>query len=92
MAHAYAASGDVRKARQILSEFQKKTRDLAYVPHRGFAIIYVGLGEYDAAVAELEKGDQAGEAMDHINVEPRFQPLRSNARFVALLRRHGFAS
>jgi len=92
IAHAYAASGDARKAREILHEFQKQARDLAYVPHKAFAIVYVGLGEYDAAIEELEKGDQAGEAMDHINVEPRFQPLRSNARFVALLRRHGFTS
>jgi TolB-like protein len=91
MAHAYALSGKTREARRILHDYQQNGF-LGHVSHAGIAYVYMGLGEHQAAIEELEKADREGEALDSINIDPNLAPLRHNARFVALLRRHGFAS
>jgi hypothetical protein len=59
-----------------------------YIPPTYPARIYVGLGERDQALAWLEKGHAArGAHMEFLGVEPDFDPLRSDPRFVDLLRR-----
>jgi TolB-like protein/Tfp pilus assembly protein PilF len=88
LGHAYAVSGDKAKARAMLRalELQAKTQ---YMAHRGFALVWLGLGEQDKAIVELEKADHDGEPFDYMNQDNRFTPLRKNSRYLALLRRHG---
>jgi hypothetical protein len=62
-----------------------------YVSHRSFAIIYLGLGEHEAAIAELERADQDGEPFDYIKNDHRYDHVSSNSRFQELLRRHGLS-
>lgn len=90
LAHAYALAGNKTKSRAILRELQQRAKT-QYVSHRTFAIIRVGLGDNDAAIGELEKADQDGESFEYINQDSRYNPLRSNPRFEALLRRHGLS-
>jgi tetratricopeptide (TPR) repeat protein len=89
LAHTYAVSGHTREARQILHDYQQSGIN-GHVSHAAVALVECGLGEYRAAIEALEQADRGGEPLDGLNVEPRFAPLRSDPRFVALLRRHGF--
>jgi serine/threonine-protein kinase len=55
------------------------------------AILYVGLGDKEAALEQLKKAyeDRAGWII-YLNVEPLFDPLRSDPRFAELVRRMKF--
>ena len=59
-----------------------------YVSPYDVAILYVGLGDNDRAFEQLNKAyeDRAGWLI-HLNVEPIFDPIRSDPRFGALVRR-----
>jgi TolB-like protein len=62
----------------------------AYSNSYGTAILYTRLGEMDRAIESLELAfTQHQVAMTEIGIEPAFDPLRSDARFVTLLRRVG---
>jgi len=62
----------------------------AYSNSYGTAILYARLGEMDRAIESLELAfTQRQAAMTEIAIEPAFDPLRSDARFVTLLRRVG---
>ena len=58
------------------------------------AVIYVGLGEKDTAFKWLEKSyEERSISVGNttINMDPRFDPLRSDPRFNGLLRRVNLA-
>jgi TolB-like protein/DNA-binding winged helix-turn-helix (wHTH) protein/Tfp pilus assembly protein PilF len=87
LAHAYAVSGRTEKAMMIL-------RDLAG-RHTGqsptdasVALIYVGLGDNDQAMAWLEKAYQA-RFNPSILLRPAFDPIRADPRFRDLWARIG---
>jgi TolB-like protein/DNA-binding winged helix-turn-helix (wHTH) protein len=62
----------------------------AYSSGYGTAILYTRLGETDKAIESLELAfTQHQLAMTEIAIEPAFDPLRTDARFVTLLRRVG---
>ena len=63
----------------------------AYVSPYDLAILYVGLGDKEHALEQLNKAyeDRAGWIID-INVEPVFDPLRSDPRFAELVSRMKF--
>ena len=53
--------------------------------------MYVALGDYDTAFEWLERGfEERAFGMALLGVEQSFDPLRSDPRFIALLRRMGF--
>ncbi|MCI0391502.1 MAG: tetratricopeptide repeat protein [Acidobacteria bacterium] len=55
------------------------------------AVLYVGLKEYEQALECLEKAvEERDPFVSNLAVESRFDPLRSHARFIALLQRVGF--
>ena len=57
-----------------------------YVPSYHLALAYAGLGDKDAAFAALSRArDERDPALVHVAVEPRFAPLRTDPRFLALL-------
>jgi len=62
-----------------------------YVPPVQIAFVYVGLGERDRAVELLEKAyKERSWELVFIREEPWFDDLRSDPRFVDLVRRMHF--
>ncbi len=89
LAYAYAVAGKKTEARKILDQLNELSRQ-QYVQPRLLARIYVGLGDKEKAFAYLEKSfeDRSIESgFGTINVDPTFDPLRSDPRFNDLVRR-----
>jgi len=89
LGHAYAVSGKRAEAQKILDELNNLSKQRYVSPFR-IAIIYTGLGKNDQAFAWLEKAyEERDSALNHVKVEPRFESLRSDPRFTALLKKMG---
>ena len=87
LAYAYAISGRTEEAIKIIKELEgREGRPSSTDPH--LALIYVGLGDHDQAMIWLNKAYQA-RFNPSILTRPAFDPLRSDARFLDLLRRIG---
>src|SRR6202045_3025466 len=89
LAHAWGVFGEPAKAQEILADLQDSDRH-GYVRAFGVAMIYLGLGDRDQALTWLEKGcnDRDVWALN-LKVDPIYPDLRTDARFVALLKRVG---
>jgi len=87
LGHAYAVSGNLDKARQALAKLHELSKR-RYVPTFGTALIYLGLGDKKRALEGLEKAfEDRYWGLLWLNVDPRFDPLRTDPRFANLLRR-----
>jgi TolB-like protein/DNA-binding winged helix-turn-helix (wHTH) protein/Flp pilus assembly protein TadD len=86
LAYAYAESGKKNEAAKILNDLKNDSHAVSNAPE--IALVYMGLGEKDQAIAWLEK---AYEERFNPSVlrRPAFDPLRSDPRFQNLLRRIG---
>jgi len=90
LAHAYASAGKFEEATGILKKLQERAKT-QYVPSYWIGLVYVGFGDKDQAMDWLEKAYEERSAwLAWVNVEPRFDPLRDNARFKELVRKIGF--
>jgi serine/threonine protein kinase/Tfp pilus assembly protein PilF len=89
LGYAYAASGKRSEAEKILQQLKERAAR-EYIDAILIAYIYVGLGEKDQAFAWLEKAYQERSGlMPWLKGEPKWDPLRGDARFADLLRRIG---
>jgi len=89
LAYVYAVEGDLRKARGILERLQSISRKVPVAAHH-FALIYLGLGEKDNALSWLEKArQQRSPMMAWLKVDPRFDNVRPDPRFRAMMRKVG---
>ena len=89
LAHTYAIAGRRSEAEMLLRQMNGRAQH-TYVPAFHVAIIYAGLGRKDETLAWLERGYQEHSAwMVWLKVDPRFDFVRSDARFQNLLRRLG---
>jgi len=89
LAYAYAVAGRKAEAQKILDQLGELSKR-QYIQPRVIARICVGLGEKDKAFAYLEESlkDRSIETgFATINVDPTFDPLRSDPRFNDLVRR-----
>jgi TolB-like protein len=87
LADAFQSSGVEGYWRWRLNHLAKRA-SREYVPRGAFAEIHAALGEKDLAFEELEKAYQEREAdLTSLKVEPRWDPLRNDPRFQALLLR-----
>jgi adenylate cyclase len=87
LAHALASAGKKGEARQILGELLDRSRT-RYLPSYWIALVFTGLGEIEETMAWLERAyEERSSWLVWINVEPRFDSLRSDPRFTSLLRR-----
>lgn len=81
-----ARRGRVSEARAVAQEFAQHADQMAYLQ----AGIEAALGEYDAAFESLERAIKGRDLqVVSLKVDPNLDPLRSDPRFDALLRRVG---
>jgi len=92
LGHAYALAGLKGEAQKILEELKEQSQREYVLPYN-LAIIYIGLGEKDQAFEWLEKAaEDRSDDLIYLNVDQIFDPLRSDPRFTALVRRIGLAT
>jgi serine/threonine-protein kinase len=90
MASVMALSGDADHARSELNSVLELSKR-QYVSAYQIATIYVALKDKDNAFAWLEKAfNERADWMVFLKVDPRFNSLRSDQKFVDLQRRMGF--
>ncbi len=87
LGHAYASAGRGDEARAILERLEERAGQ-QYVPSYWIALIHIGLDDRDRAFAWLERAYRERSSwLAWIKVEPRFDRLRSDPRFAALIRK-----
>jgi hypothetical protein len=73
----------------MLTELKAQSR-LSRVPPEEVARVYVGLGDKDQALSWLERAyDERSDHLVFVKVDPAWDSLRSEPRFVQILRRIG---
>jgi serine/threonine-protein kinase len=94
MGAVYAATGDRKRAEQILAELEERTQS-EYIPATHIAAIYALIGEKDTALEWLEKAYEERAPLvlgsDWLHAYPgwAFESLRADSRFQDLMRRMG---
>lgn len=89
MAYAYAAAGRTDEARAVFEQIKDIARE-SYVSPYSLARVHIGLGQIDEAFAELDiTYKERHGILTYLKVEPMFDRIRDDARFIDLLRRLG---
>jgi tetratricopeptide (TPR) repeat protein len=82
--------GRANEARDVLTTLKAIARD-HYVPPYAIALVHAGLGEENAALDWLERALTARDVhLAFLTMDPKWDRLRGNPRFRALLARCGF--
>ena len=90
LGHVYATQGRRGEALQILDDLQSRAKS-QYVSPLDIATVHLGLGDKDAALALLERAvDTHDGGLVFLAVDPRYDPVRQDPRFLRVLRRIGF--
>jgi TolB-like protein/Tfp pilus assembly protein PilF len=85
----YALLGKRDKAQKILNDLRERSRQ-EYIPQCLVAIIYVALGENDHAFEWLDKAyEERDPYLRFLKIIPVFAGVRSDPRYIALLKRIG---
>ena len=83
-------SGRGAPAREALAELQELSGK-RFVTSYGVALVHASLGDNDAAFAALEKAfEERSNWLVWLRLDPRWNALRADARFAALVSRMGF--
>ncbi len=84
-AYVYARSGQRAKALELAEQMEERHVDPGWI-----GTIYAALGETDRAFEWLDRAseEKAWSQVD-LKLDPRFDPLRSDPRFAALLKKTG---
>lgn len=81
LAHAYAVTGRRDEAKRILDELTHSPK-YPHVKHLYVAWVHLGLGDKDRAIEEIKAALPKRESdLGEINVEPYWDPLRTDPRF-----------
>jgi tetratricopeptide (TPR) repeat protein len=90
LGYVYAAFGNLDKAQRILEELQRQ-RTERYVSAYAVALVYAGLAEYDLAFEWLGMAcdDRDDQLSWGLGIDPRLDDLRSDQRYVQLMKRIG---
>jgi hypothetical protein len=92
LGHALGLSGNTSEARALLQRLYRKAEE-GYVPTTSFAWIHLGLGEIDAAFEWLNRAvDECDQLLMPIKSYRFLDPIRSDPRFTALLRKMNLES
>jgi eukaryotic-like serine/threonine-protein kinase len=89
LGHSYAVAGRRKEALASLEELQQLSGQ-RHISSFHLGLIYTGLGDKDRAFEMLNKAYyERSERLSWINVDPRFDRLRTDRRFIDLLQRIG---
>jgi len=89
LAHVYGVSGHKKEAQGILGKLLEMSKQ-KYVPAYDIAVVYMGLGEKPQAFEWLSKSfEERSGFLVYIKCDRRFDGLRSDSRYDALLKRIG---
>ena len=90
LAHAYGVSGRAKEAKALLLELIASAKH-EYVAPLDLARVYLGLGERDRALDWVERAyaHPASAAWPFHLIDPMFDGLRSEPRFIAVLQEIG---
>jgi serine/threonine protein kinase/Flp pilus assembly protein TadD len=87
LGYAHGLMGNRGEAEKSLASLRELAKQ-RYVLPSATALVYLGLGDHDELFASLDQAFDEREArMIHLKVDPAFDPLRSDPRFIDLLRR-----
>ena len=90
LGYVYGITGNQAKAQEILNELIESAKE-EYVPSTAFAILYIGLKNNDNAISWLEQAyEERSPLMVYLNCAPEYDPMRSDPRFISLLKRMNF--
>ena len=86
LGHALAADGRRGQAVELLEELRQTSKSRRVSPY-WLSILHAGLGDRDLALESLEQAHRERDVwLVWLKVEPRFDSLRADSRFQALLR------
>jgi tetratricopeptide (TPR) repeat protein len=89
LAHCYAVSGATDDARALLRDLTELSEH-RYVSPYDLALIHGGLGQKEKAFESLGRAYEIHDGwMIYITVDPRWQSLRKDARFIEIVQRVG---
>jgi adenylate cyclase len=88
LGQAYARNGQKEEAQKVLVRLTDEAKS-RYVAPYAWALLYLGLGEKERALAELERAYQTGDTnyLFIIKVDPLLDDLRGQPRFEALVQK-----
>ena len=87
LSQAYASAGQKTDARKILDRLLERSKK-QYVPSYWIALVHMSMGDKEEAFTNLEQAyHERSSWLVWANVEPRFDPLRSDPRFTSILTR-----
>ena len=89
MGHGYAVSGRKAEAMQIIHDLQERSKK-EFVPSFSIATVYLGLGMKEEAIQHIIKAYEEGSYyMIYLKVDPLLDGIRTDPRFVDVMRRVG---
>ncbi len=90
LGYAYAATGDRTRALEAIKELRQRSLH-GYVAPFNLAVVSLGLGDRARALDYLEQAYEAdSQWLGWIRNDRIFDPLRSESRFISLMRKIGF--
>lgn len=93
LGYLYGKSGRTEEARNILAEFDALVRSGRYASSYAIAIVYAGIGDRERALSSLEAAyREHSHWLVWLKRDPRWNEIRHDVRFQALVRRVGLPS
>ena len=89
LGHAYAMAHQVGEVKKVLDQLKERSQQ-TYVQPSLIAVIHAGLGDKNQAFDWLQKAyEDRSAGLLYLKVDPAFDSVRSDPRFLDLLRRVG---
>jgi TolB-like protein/Tfp pilus assembly protein PilF len=88
LGQAYARNGQKAEAQKVLARMNEEAK-ARYISPYAWAVIYLGLGDKERALSELERSLETGDTnyLFVVKVDPLLDDLRGNPRFEALVQK-----
>ena len=88
LGYIYARAGKKEEALKVLEDLNRLASD-EYVPSYGRAVIFAALARKDEAIASLERAYQERSFLVYLKVDPAFDGIREDDRFMELMDKLG---
>jgi eukaryotic-like serine/threonine-protein kinase len=92
LGYLFAAAGRTADAHGVIADLKRRVEGAGEPLAGSIAAIYTGLGDHDQALHWLERAFTVGDLeLGYAHADPRWDPLKPDPRFQALLARLGFS-